>query len=108
MRCLYTPAKVPNLRKIPSGVDGNHDLLYDTRMVDADLDKHLVREYRERWQAVEAVDAAERQLSPVAWRWQQLNAIYRLAKGLQLTEVNWSEQEMAGYERWSLLKRRMG
>jgi hypothetical protein len=73
----------------------------------AQLDKHLVREYRERWRAVEAVDLAEQRRSPVSWRLQQLDAIYRLAVGLHLRERHSSEEEPAGYERWSVVKRHM-
>lgn len=89
-------------------VAGGFHLPYDNGQGGAYLDKHLVREYRERWRAVEAVDSAEQQLSSVAWRWQQLDAIYKLAAGLHLTEKDSREDEAAGYEHWSLLKRRMG
>jgi hypothetical protein len=36
-----------------------------------------------------------------------MDAIYKLAAGLQLAEKDWSEEEAAGYERWALVKRRM-
>jgi hypothetical protein len=82
-------------------------LPYDKHVGGAHLDKHLVREYRERWRAVEAVDSAEQRCSSVGWRLQQMDAIYKLAAGLQLAEKDWSEEEAAGYERWALVKRRM-
>ena len=66
-----------------------------------------MREYRERWRAVEAVDSAEQRCSSVGWRLQQMDAIYKLAAGLQLAEKDLSEEEAAGYERWALVKRRM-
>jgi hypothetical protein len=71
------------------------------------MDKHLVREYRERWRAVEAVDLAERRRSLVGWRLQQMDAIYRLAAGLQLAGKDSTGDEMAVYERWACLKRRL-
>ena len=82
-------------------------MLYDMDMVEAGLDKRLVREYRERWRAVEAVDLAEQRRSPVSWRLLQMDAIYRLAVDLQLAETDSCEEEAPGYERWALLKRRM-
>lgn len=90
------------------GVACDHHLPYDKRVGGAHLDKDLVREYRERWRAVEAVDLAEQRLAPVSWRWQQLEAIFRLAAGLGLTEKESSEEELESYERWSRVKRRMG
>jgi hypothetical protein len=66
-----------------------------------------VRQYRERWRAVEAADLAELRRSSVAWRFSQMEAIYRLAAGLHLTDQDSSEQDAAVYERWALLKRRM-
>jgi len=71
------------------------------------LDKHMVREYRERWRDVEAVDLAERRSSSVGSRLLQMDAIYKLGAGLQLTDKDASEEEAAVRERWALLKRRM-
>ena len=71
------------------------------------MDKHLVREYRERWRVVEAVHRAEQRRSPVGWRLQQTDAIYRLAVGLQLPGKAFSEEKAAVYKRWARLKRRM-
>jgi hypothetical protein len=71
------------------------------------VDKQLVREFRERWRAVEAVDLAEQQRSPVAWRLLQMDAIYEFAAGLQLTRTDSSEDKAAVYERWAKLRRRM-
>jgi len=89
------------------GVAGDLHLPYDKRIGGAQLDKHLVREYRERWRAVEAVDLAEQRRSPVSWRLLQMDAIYRLAVDLQLAETDSSEEKAAGYERWALVQRRM-
>ncbi len=68
------------------------------------MDKHLARAYRERWRAVEAVDAAEQRRSPVGWHLQQMDAIYRLAGGLRLPGKDLSEKKAAVYERWACLK----
>jgi hypothetical protein len=90
-----------------SGVATDLQLPYDKHMGGAHLDKQLVREYRERWRAVEAVDLAEQRRSSVGSRLLQMDAIYKLAAGLQLTDKASSEEEAAVYERWALLKRRM-
>ena len=45
------------------------------------MDRNLAQQFRERWQAVEA---QEQQTAFIALRWQQLNAIWRLAVGLGL------------------------
>lgn len=71
------------------------------------MDKRLVRAYRERWRAVEAVDSAEQRRSPVGWRLQQMDAIYRLAVGLRLPGNVSSDGKAAVYERWAWLKRHM-
>jgi hypothetical protein len=71
------------------------------------MDKKLARAYRERWRAVEAVDSRELRRSPVGWRLQQMDAIYRLAVGLRLLGKDPSEEKAAVYERWARLKRRM-
>jgi hypothetical protein len=90
------------------GVAGQLYLQYDHRPGGAHLDKHLVRQYRERWRAVEAADLAELRRSSVAWRFSQMEAIYRLAAGLHLTDQDSSEEDAAVYERWAHLKRRLG
>jgi hypothetical protein len=89
------------------GVDDDLDLPYDKWVGGAQLDKRLVREYRDRWRAVTAINLAEQQCSPVSRRLQQMDAIYRLAVGLHLRERGLSEEESAGYERWAQVKRRV-
>jgi hypothetical protein len=61
----------------------------------------LAQQFRERWQAVEA---QEQQTAFIALRWQQLNAILRLAIGLNLPLSDLDAQEMSGYQRWAKLK----
>jgi hypothetical protein len=67
------------------------------------MDKRLVREFRERYDAVAAIEVEEQRTASVELRWQQLNSILRLAIGLGLTH-RWSAEEDVVYERWARLK----
>jgi len=67
------------------------------------MDKGLVREFRERYEAVAAVEAEEQRTASVELRWQQLNSIVRLALGLGLTHRE-SAEEIGVYQRWARLK----
>ena len=67
------------------------------------MDKKLVREFRERYQAVAAIEAEEQRTASVEERWQQLNSIVRLAAGLGLTHRGSAEEDMV-YQRWARLK----
>jgi hypothetical protein len=58
--------------------------------------------YQASWQAVEAVQQAERQSASLALRWQQLNAAYCMAKSLGLLQPDPSEIEI--HIRWAKLK----
>ena len=49
------------------------------------MDGQLVKGFRDRWQEVEAIEIEEQRMASVALRWQQLNAIFRLALGLGMT-----------------------
>lgn len=69
------------------------------------MNTQQVRQFRERWQAVAAVERAERQAASMEQRWRQLNAIVRLAMGLQVTP---KPDEDPVYQRWADLRRRMG
>ena len=70
------------------------------------MDKQLVREFRERWQAVAAVEIEEQRTASIELRWQQLNAILRLAVGLgvPLVKPGEDEEENAVRRRWAKLK----
>ncbi len=68
------------------------------------MDRHLARQYRERWGAVEAVETAELRRAGMAQRLQQMDAIYRLAVGLKLAPYD-SEDKTAVRARWARLKR---
>jgi hypothetical protein len=69
------------------------------------VDQQLVKEFRERWQAVVAVEAEEQRAASIALRWQQTNAIFRLAMGLGLPLAEEDSAEIeAVRRRWALLK----
>lgn len=63
----------------------------------------LMRQFRERWQAVAALEREEQREASVALRWQQLNAILRLAIGLGLPLREQFEEEIVR-QRWAKLK----
>ena len=71
------------------------------------MDKHPARAFRARCRAVDAVDLRELRRSSVGWRLQQMDAIYRLAVGLGLSEKASGEGKAAVYERWARLRRHM-
>ncbi len=66
-------------------------------MVDPNL-----KAYLERWKAVEEVERREQQAASMELRWQQLNSLVRLARGLGLQMD--MEEEKAVFERWAKLK----
>jgi hypothetical protein len=68
------------------------------------MNNQLAKEFRERWQAVEAVEAEEQRTASVALRWQQTNAILRLAIGLGLPLMESGEEEEVVRRRWAKLK----
>ncbi|MBI5956057.1 MAG: hypothetical protein HY871_03555 [Chloroflexi bacterium] len=68
------------------------------------MNDQLVREFRERWQAVAAVEAEEQRAASVALHWQQLNAILRLAIGLGLPRMESDGGEEIVRQRWAKLK----
>lgn len=68
------------------------------------MDKQLAKEFRERWQAVAAVEAEEQRVASMALKLKQLDAILRLAIGLGLS-LEKSEEEIAIVrQRWMKLK----
>jgi hypothetical protein len=69
------------------------------------MNPQLVKEFRERWQAVVAVEAEEQRAASIALRWQQTNAIFRLAMGLGLLLAEEDSAEIeAVRRRWAKLK----
>jgi len=69
------------------------------------MNSQQAKEFRERWQAVADIEAEEQRTVPIALRWQQTNAILRLAMGLGLPLVEEDSAEIeAVYRRWAVLK----
>jgi hypothetical protein len=67
------------------------------------MNDKLMKEFRERCQAVAAIEAEERRTASMALRWQQTNAILRLAIELGLPLVEPEEEEIVR-QRWAKLK----
>lgn len=69
------------------------------------ISSQQAREFRERWQAVAVIEAEEQRTASIALRWQQTNAIFRLAMGLGLPLAEEDDVEIeAVRRRWALLK----
>ena len=64
----------------------------------------LMKEFRERWQAVAAIEVEERRTASVALRWQQTIAILQLAIGLGLPLTEPDAEEEVVRQRWAKLK----
>ncbi len=67
------------------------------------MDVGDIRFYKERWKAVEEIERQELRIASMETRWQQINAIWRLAKGLGLS-FEPDESEMEVFARWAKLK----
>jgi len=67
------------------------------------MSEYPMRQFREHWQAVAAIEREEQREASVALRWQQLNAILRLAMGLELPLRERLDEE-AVRQRWVKLK----
>jgi hypothetical protein len=72
---------------------------------EAAMSEQALRQYRERWETVAAFEAAERRDASLAVRWQQLNAILRLAQELGLA-LEQDPEEITVWQRWARLKER--
>ncbi len=64
----------------------------------------MMKNFRERWQAVAAIETEEQISASVALRWQQTNAVLRLAVGLGIAVDEPDDLEQAVYDRWAQLK----
>jgi len=64
----------------------------------------IMKAFRQRWQAVEEIEQQEQRIASTATRWQQLNAILRLAIGLGLWPRQEDGSEIEVRERWVRLK----
>jgi hypothetical protein len=68
------------------------------------MSNQMVRDFRERWQAVAAIEVEEQRSASFALRWKQTNAILQLAIGLGLSLTEMAEAEELVYHRWAILK----
>ena len=68
------------------------------------LDLQLAKQFRDRWQAVAAIEDQEQRAASISLRWKQLNAIWQLARGLGLQSEP-DEMDSLVRERWARLKR---
>lgn len=68
------------------------------------MDKSTVELYRNRWQAVAVIEAREQRESTSTQRWQQLNAIVRMAAALELPREKDASQDTAVIQRWNHLR----
>jgi len=68
------------------------------------MSDQMMKNFRERWQAVAAIEAEEQRSASVTLRWQQTNAILRMAIGLGLSLEEADESELIVHDRWAQLK----
>ena len=66
------------------------------------MDTGSAQQFRDRWRAVQEVQQKEALEATFESRWQKLNAVFSLGKGLQLTSSH--ADEMQVYQRWAKLK----
>lgn len=64
--------------------------------------KKDMKEYLTRWREVEKIQDEERRSASVFLRWQQLDSVYRMAKGLGWLKPDPSEYEI--FNRWARIK----
>jgi len=69
------------------------------------MNNQQAKEFRECWQAVAAAEAQEQRTASIALRWQQTNAILRLAMGLGLPLAEGDSTEIGALGScWALFK----
>lgn len=66
------------------------------------LSSDLLKQFRDRWHAVAAVERQEQQSASIALRWQQMNGLWHLALGLDITASDREEEGVR--QRWAKLK----
>jgi len=64
----------------------------------------LIREFYQRWHVVAEIEAEEQKEASISLRWQQTNAILRLALGLGLPLNRSTQDEAVVRCRWAKLK----
>jgi hypothetical protein len=68
------------------------------------LESSELREYRNRWLEVAAIEREEERGNSIEKRWQQVNYLYLLGANLGILPQD--EQEEIVWRRWSILKNR--
>jgi len=68
------------------------------------MDNHLIREYRERYQAVANVELAEQSAASMSSRLQQLNFLLGMGMALGLRVDEADQEEVDVWIRWARLK----
>ncbi len=68
------------------------------------MDSHLIREYRERYQAVASVELTEQRAASVDSRLHQLNSLLGMALTLGLRVDEADKDEVDVWIRWARLK----
>ncbi len=71
---------------------------------DQTIDKEALKAYRNRWEAVAEVEAAEKRHATIEQRWQKLNAMLRLTISLGLYEKMRNPNVNDVRNRWIKLK----
>jgi hypothetical protein len=70
-----------------------------------DLNKSMLTEYQDRWKAVADIERIEQQQTSVAQRWRKLNALIRMAAGLDLLQKEEDDTQISDVrDRWNRLK----
>ncbi|VAW31698.1 hypothetical protein MNBD_CHLOROFLEXI01-2431 [hydrothermal vent metagenome] len=67
------------------------------------LDQESLTAYRQRWQAVAAIETAEHQAASIEERWRQLNALLRIAMALDFPIPHENARIDEGHRRWQTL-----
>ena len=70
------------------------------------LNKAALTAYKNRWVAVSKIEQDELRQSSIAERWRTLNALVRMADGLNLSRLEDEVQISAVRNRWALLRER--
>jgi hypothetical protein len=71
------------------------------------VNSQQAREFRARWQAVKAVEIAERRAASVALRFRQMNATFEMGMGLGLLRTEDDAEIEAVRRRWVKLKEKV-
>jgi len=74
-------------------------LLEENYSMALEKNKLLLRKFRDRWQAVPAIEEQEQKSASIALRWQQLNSIFDMATGLGLSVNESNEADEIVYQR---------